>query len=105
MNTHAWIWLTLSVLLEGAADYLLKLSGLKDSRTYFFWAFAAYVATMLTWMAAVYSANAIAIPGAIWLLCGLILTTFIGIWFGEALSTREWWGIILAFVAVIFLCV
>jgi multidrug transporter EmrE-like cation transporter len=93
-----------SILLEGVADVLLKLASLRQEPLLLPLSLGFYILTMFAWMRASVCANALAIPGAIWLLGGLILTTFIGLHYGEVLTLRERAGVLLGAVAIVMIC-
>ena len=100
------IWLAVSALFFATGEFLSKKFALNPNITLVVMILLVYSVSVLLWLPAILQKNQLSVVGTIWSVLSLLITVLIGVLiFGEKLSFTGLIGIILAFVAIIFLSI
>jgi uncharacterized membrane protein (UPF0127 family)/multidrug transporter EmrE-like cation transporter len=100
------IWLVLSALSFAVGEFLSKKFALDPKISYILLILTAYCIGTLFWLPAILQKNQLSIVGTMWSVMSLLATVLIGVViFKEHLSRTIIIGIVLAFLAIVFLSV
>lgn len=99
------MWLLVSALFCGVSEYYGKKFGACPSIRLALLTWSIGCVINLSWLMALSNYNSISTIGLIWALLNIVITLFMGfIVFGEPITTLKMIGVVLAFVAVILMC-
>lgn len=106
LKIPAVVWLLLSAGFFAGGEYLSKQWASSPTLTSTIMVVAVYALGTLAWLPAMLHRNELAVMGTAWLLLATAATSIIGVFvFGETLTSIQWAGIALAFVALTLLAV
>lgn len=99
-----WLWFVLSGLLFALGEYISKHWALTDCDWGLSVMLMSYAASGLAWAPIIRARTNLAQMGTVWALVASLCTIGIGVFvFKERLSSGQWFGIVLAVTALVFL--
>ena len=104
MNRIWMLYLFLGMISFGVGEYFSKLYGNSPKASLMIYAIIAYVFGTITWLELMKHNNQLALMSTIWVVCSAIIAIILGVFvFKEVLSSTQWAGAILSFVALYLL--
>jgi drug/metabolite transporter (DMT)-like permease len=102
----AYVWLLISACFFAGGEYLSKRWGMAPSFNFALLVTFVYSFGVLAWLPALLHKNQLVFMGTLWTVLSTLVTVAIGFFiFHEKLSALQWLGVLLAFVAMLFLTV